>query len=132
MVTLDEGLKLTGKEKLGIVSSGMSCSIAMDVVAELGLEDQISLFKVAQIFPLRREVMDFARSVNSVLVLEETDAVLEALLGEGVRVLGRRNGCVPAQGELTYDVIRDVVQRVAEKAGLTLGGSYLTVPWMRP
>ena len=119
MVTLDEGLKLTGKEKLGIVSSGMSCSIAMDVVAELGLEDQISLFKVAQIFPLRREVMDFARSVNSVLVLEETDAVLEALLGEGVRVLGRRNGCVPAQGELTYDVIRDVVQRVAEKAGLS-------------
>jgi indolepyruvate ferredoxin oxidoreductase alpha subunit len=118
MVTLDEGLKLTGKEKLGIVSSGMSCSIVMDVVAELGLEHQISLFKVAQIFPLRREVMDFARSVNSVLVLEETDAVLEALLGEGVRVLGRRNGCVPAQGELTYDVIRDVVQRVAEKAGL--------------
>jgi indolepyruvate ferredoxin oxidoreductase, alpha subunit len=117
-VILDEGIRLDGGRGLGIIASGMSSSIAMDVIGELGLEDSVSLFKVVKIFPLGREVTDFAQSVDKVLVIEETDSVLEALIGDKGRVLGRRNSYVPAQGELTYDVMRDMIQRVAEETDL--------------
>ncbi len=116
--SLDEGLKLANGNGLGIVASGMSYNVAMDVLDELGLEKAVSLFKVAQIFPLPAALFAFVRSMEHVLVLEETDEVLEALIGDRSRVFGRGTGDVPRQGELTYDVIRDIMQGVAEKAGM--------------
>ena len=115
---LDEGLKVSKGTRLGIVASGMSCNVALDVMAELGLDDGMSLYKVAQVFPLSPEVFAFVRGMEQVLVLEETDEVLEALLsGEG-RIFGRGSGAVPRQGELTYDVMRAIMQEVARGLGL--------------
>jgi indolepyruvate ferredoxin oxidoreductase alpha subunit len=116
--SLDEGLKLSNGNRLGIVTSGMSYNVVMDVLDELGLEKAVSLFKVAQIFPVRDELFAFVRGMEHVAVIEETDEVLEALIGDRSRVFGRSTGYVPRQGELTYDVIRDIMQVVAEKAGV--------------
>ncbi len=115
---LDEGLKLSNGNRLGIVTSGMGYNVVMDVLGELGLEKAVSLFKVAQIFPLQDDLFAFVRRMEHVLVLEETDEVLEAMIGDRSRVFGRSTGYVPRQGELTYDVIRDIVQAVAQKAGV--------------
>ena len=114
---IDEGLKLANGKRLGIVSSGMSSNVAFDVLAELGLEKTVSLYKAAQIFPCPPDLLRFAGSVENLLVLEETDEVLEALAG-GKRLFGRSTGHVPRQGELTYDVVRGIVQTVAEEAGI--------------
>ena len=116
--SLDEGLKLSNGNRLGIVTSGMSYNVVMDVLDELGLEKAVSLFKVAQIFPLQAGLFAFVRGMKHVVVLEETDEVLEALIGDRSRVFGRSTGYVPRQGELTYDVIRGIMQVVAEKAGV--------------
>ncbi|OPY78714.1 MAG: 2-oxoacid ferredoxin oxidoreductase [Syntrophorhabdus sp. PtaU1.Bin058] len=183
---------------LGVVASGMSCSIAMDVVEELGLAGVIPVYKVLQLsadshqpsaadIPLslrgaqrgglslrgaqRRgnltntnriatamprddnkgsapdasrltpyDLRNFIDSVDKVLILEETDMVIEALIGDAKKVFGRRNGYVPGSGELTYDIIRDVVIRVANetKAGKvqfvpdrTIEETLKTV-WMQP
>ncbi len=116
--SLDEGLKLSNGSRLGIVTSGMSYNVVMDVLDELGMEKAVSLFKVAQIFPLRADLFAFVRSMEHVVVLEETDEVLEAVIGDRSKVFGRSSGDVPRQGELTYDVIRSVVQAVAQKAGV--------------
>jgi indolepyruvate ferredoxin oxidoreductase alpha subunit len=116
--SLDEGLKLSNGNGLGIVTSGMSYNVVMDVLDELGLEKVVSLFKVAQIFPLQAGLFAFVRSMEHVVVLEETDEVLEALIGDRSKVFGRSTGYVPRQGELTYDVIRGIVQVAAEKAGV--------------
>ncbi|OPY79876.1 MAG: indolepyruvate ferredoxin oxidoreductase [Syntrophorhabdus sp. PtaU1.Bin153] len=117
-VTLDEGVKSGKERKLGIVASGMSYALARDVISELGIEDRISLYKVLRVFPLERRLIEFASGLDRVLVLEETDAVLELLIDGGERVFGRRSGHVPGQGELTYDLVRSIVQQVAAEIGI--------------
>jgi indolepyruvate ferredoxin oxidoreductase alpha subunit len=117
-VKLDEGLKLKGGKKLGIVTAGMSHSITMDVISELGMSDQISLYKVVQVFPLDKKLKAFVESVDHVLVVEETDSTLEMLIGNGNKVFGRANGYVPGAGELTYDVVRGIVERITEEIGI--------------
>jgi indolepyruvate ferredoxin oxidoreductase alpha subunit len=116
--TPDEGLKFAGKGKLGVVVSGMTYSVAMDIISELGLDSQVGLYKVSQIFPLAPEVLQFTRHQEKVLVLEETDSVLEALLDQGHKVLGRLSGHVPGEGELTYDIVRAIIGRAAGEQGL--------------
>ncbi len=115
---IDEGVKMSGGKRLGVLSSGMGYNVAMDVLGELGLEKNVSLYKAAQIFPCRPDMLRFADSMESLLVLEETDEVLEALVAGRTKVLGRSTGHVPRQGELTYDVVRSIVQGVAEETGL--------------
>jgi indolepyruvate ferredoxin oxidoreductase, alpha subunit len=109
---LREGITVGKGRRLGIVASGMSSSIAADVIRELGVEDHLSLFKVLQIHPLDTAVLEFVRTMDQVLVLEETDQVLEALIGSTVPVLGRERGYVPDAGELSYDVVRNVVGKI--------------------
>ncbi|NLW36050.1 MAG: 4Fe-4S binding protein [Syntrophorhabdus aromaticivorans] len=120
-VTLNEGVKSGKGRKLGIVASGMSYALARDVISELVLEEVISLYKVVRVFPLERGVMEFVAGCDRVLVLEETDAVLEVLIDGGERVFGRRSGHVPGQGELTYDVVRGIVQQVTAGTGIKAG-----------
>jgi indolepyruvate ferredoxin oxidoreductase alpha subunit len=115
---IDEGVKMSGGKRLGVLSSGMGYNVAMDVLGELGLEKGVSLYKAAQIFPCRPDMLRFAESMECLLVLEETDEVLEALVAGRTKVLGRSTGHVPRQGELTYDVVRSIVQGVAEETGL--------------
>jgi len=117
-VALDEGLTFKGKGKLGIVSSGMTYAITMDILNELGLKDQISLYKVSRVFPLAPEVLKYVNQQKKILVLEETDVALEALLNNGAKVLGRRSGHVPSAGELTYDIVRDIICRVANEQSI--------------
>jgi len=107
-----------GKAKLGIIASGMSFSIAKDVVSELSLEKIIPLYKALRIFPADERIDTFVESHEKILVIEETDSVLEALIGRGDKVLGRRNGYIPGAGELTYDVIRGVILRIINEMGI--------------
>jgi indolepyruvate ferredoxin oxidoreductase, alpha subunit len=117
-IRLEEGLKLKGGRKLGIVTAGMSHAITMDVISGLGLSDQVSLYKVVQVFPLRERFKAFVESVDHIVVVEETDSTLEMLMGNGNKVFGRANGYVPGAGELTYDVVRGIVERIAEEIGI--------------
>jgi len=136
-VTLNEGTKHQAPStkhqapitKLGIIASGMSYSIAMDVISDFGLAKDIPIYKVLRIMPttppstlrpLDPSLIDFTDRMDKVLVLEETDWVLEALLDSGDKILGRRNGYVPDAGELTYDVVRSVVERIIEE--MEIGG----------
>ncbi len=120
-IVIDEGIKNEAGNRLGIVASGMSYNVAIDVLAELGLDSVVSLYKVVRIFPYSADLIAFLRRMEHVLVLEETDEVLEAFAGDLSRVFGRSNGFVPAEGELTFDAMRTVVQNVAAKVGLAAG-----------
>jgi indolepyruvate ferredoxin oxidoreductase alpha subunit len=111
-IKLDEGLKLNGGKKLGIVTSGMSYAVTMDVVSELGIKNIVSLYKVLRVFPPDKRLMDFVDHADHILVMEETDATIEMLIAHGKKVFGRANGYVPGAGELTYDVIRGILERI--------------------
>ena len=104
--------------KFGIVASGMSFSIAMDVIFELNLTQRIPIYKVIKVNPVDPEMYDFVDNTDRVLVLEETDSVLEAMIHRGNKVFGRRNGYVPGAGELTYDIIRGIIEQIVEEMGM--------------
>ena len=104
--------------KFGIVASGMSFSIATDVIFELNLTRLIPVYKVIKVNPVDPEMYDFVDNIDRVLVLEETDSVLEAMIHRGNKVFGRRNGYVPNAGELTYDIIRGIIEQIVEETGM--------------
>ncbi|MCX5816021.1 MAG: thiamine pyrophosphate-dependent enzyme [Proteobacteria bacterium] len=104
--------------KFGIVASGMSFSIAMDVIFELNLTQRIPIYKVIKVNPVDPDIYDFVDNAGRVLVLEETDSVLEAMIHRGNKVFGRRNGYVPGAGELTYDIIRGIIEQIVEEMGM--------------
>ncbi len=109
--------KEQGLLRLGIVASGMSYSLAYDVIRDLDVADKISLFKVLRIQDRDKELLDFVGSMERVIVLEETDQVVEALIGDRKKVFGRAGGFVPAAGEVTYDVVKRVVGEILDEMG---------------
>jgi indolepyruvate ferredoxin oxidoreductase, alpha subunit len=111
-----------GNTRLGIAASGMTYNVVMDVLSEFDLQETLPVLKVVQIFPFSPDLDDFARQTENLLVLEEPDEVLEALIGTRTRVLGRGNGFVPQQGELTYDVVRRIIQEVVREVGIQISG----------
>lgn len=124
VVGIKKGQRYRGS-KLGVVASGMSYSVVMDVLSEKGLEKHIPVYKVWSINQNMiinqngKGISEFIDKTEKVLVLEETDAVIELIIGDGDKILGRRNNYVPGAGELTYNVIRDVIERVAMETGVS-------------
>ena len=92
-----------------IIASGVAWAHTWDCLAELGLLGKIDLYQVLMPYPLSP---DFIAQVNAtyenILVLEETYPVIELQLANR-RIQGRRNGAVPNYGELTPDVIREIL-----------------------
>ena len=103
---------------LGIVASGMSYSLTYDVIHDLGIEHSVPIFKVLTVYPLDKKLFDFVKTVEKVLVLEEMDQVIEAMLGDRGKVLGRANGFVPRAGEITYDVVHDIIAHIVTELGI--------------
>jgi indolepyruvate ferredoxin oxidoreductase alpha subunit len=119
--SLEEGLQRDGGSRLGIIASGMPFSVVSDVLDNLAVRDGVSLYKVTRIDAAPPGLDDFVRRMEKILVLEETDQVLEALVAGKSVVLGRGNGYVPGAGELTYDVVREIVEKALEEAGIGQG-----------
>ncbi|HKI91723.1 MAG TPA: indolepyruvate ferredoxin oxidoreductase family protein [Gaiellaceae bacterium] len=114
---------------LGIVAPGKTSNDVLQALLDLGLDAEtaarrgIRLLRIGMVNPLEREtVRDFARGVETVLVVEEKQPFLEtqvrdALYGSGApTVLGKRDlegrPLVPADGELTAPRLADVLRRV--------------------
>ena len=127
-VVLDEGVKAGTGTKLGIVASGMSCSLAQDVLADLRVGESVSLYKVVTVFPVNPDLTGFVKRMEKVLVVEETDTTLESIIDGGGKVLGRSSGFVPRAGELTYDVVRGIIERALDEAGISTPGKGKFVP----
>jgi len=99
------------RQRTAIIASGVSFAHAHDILADLKLLGEIDLYQVILPYPLSRS---FAQSIRTdydkVLVLEETYPVIEMQLAFPA-VNGRRDGFVPNEGELTPDVVQDVISR---------------------
>lgn len=116
-VTLKEGVLSGQKGRFGIVASGMSYSLVSDVIEELGASDEVSLYKVLRVYPLSEDLATFVASMDKVLVVEETDMVIESLIGLRHKVMGRADGTVPSSGEITYDIVRNILSRILQTRG---------------
>lgn len=105
-----------------VVASGVAFAHAWDVLDDMGLLGRVDLYQVLLSHPLNR---DFVEKVNGryarVLILEETYPVIELQLAGNATIHGRRAKAVPMEGELTPEVIRQVVEQflgVPRKTGV--------------
>jgi indolepyruvate ferredoxin oxidoreductase alpha subunit len=94
-----------------LIASGVSFAHARELLDTLGDKAKVDLFQVRLAFPLHAPfIRQIRERYEEVLVLEETDRVIEMQLAE-TRVRGRSSGDVPREGELTPDVIEAVLRR---------------------
>jgi len=103
-----------------IVASGIAYANLADLLEEMQLADRVCLYQVRLPFPLHQGfARELAQAHEKILVIEETDAVIEMQLA-GDNISGRRNGTVPGHGELTPDsletILRDFLELPADSA----------------
>jgi len=118
--TLEPGKKYP----LGIVAGGVPYAAVSDMLAEEGRKD-IPLLKIGTPFPFPEALAEeFLGACEKVLVLEETDTVIEYFLRDKQKVLGRLSGHVPSEGELVPEVLYSVLDNVLGELNLQrLGGA---------
>jgi indolepyruvate ferredoxin oxidoreductase alpha subunit len=92
-----------------VVASGIAHANVHDLLDDQGLLDRVDLYRVRLPFPLSsRFTAHLAEHYERVLVVEETDAVIELQLAHPGGQ-GRRTGHVRNFGELTPEVIQEAV-----------------------
>ncbi len=103
---------------LGIVAGGVPFAVIQDILHDENRVD-IPVLKLGAPYPLPRALTDlFQKACDRILVLEETDTLIEYLLGNREKVLGRLSGHIPSQGELLPQVIYDAVSNVVSELGI--------------
>ena len=101
-----------GASRFGVAVSGVSYLYVKEVAGELGLN--VTIYKVGTPYPLPDETTrEFLAAVDSALVIEELDPVVEEQLliaaNGKVPVLGKRSGHLPWNGEYSYELIKKVL-----------------------
>ncbi|HBF42123.1 MAG TPA: indolepyruvate ferredoxin oxidoreductase subunit alpha [Desulfobacteraceae bacterium] len=106
------------KYPFGIIAGGVPYAVVCDIFNEEKRVD-IPVFKVGTPYPFPEgPAEEFVSQCEKVLVIEETDTLIEYLLRDKTKVMGRLSGHVPAQGELVPKVVYDLINDVL--AGLHL------------
>jgi indolepyruvate ferredoxin oxidoreductase alpha subunit len=94
-----------------VVASGVVLAHVEEILADLGLREQIPLYQVMMPYPLapgfRDEVL---KCHDRILVLEESLPVIEWQLQSREKVVGRTTGAVPGAGELLPEVVEDILR----------------------
>jgi len=109
----------TEAKRLGIVVAGVSYTYLQELRQNSpGLLANIPILKLGVIHPLpQQELRDFLAHIDSVLMLEELEPILEtqilALVAEAglhVQVLGKRNGLLPRVGDYSIELIEMAIR----------------------
>ncbi len=101
---------------LGIITCSVSFAVILDILEELRLEKIINVLKIGTPYPLpQKRVSEFVERHKKILVIEEPDSVIESQIIDKSKVLGRLTGHIPLQGELSPDVIYDILAIVLKE-----------------
>jgi indolepyruvate ferredoxin oxidoreductase alpha subunit len=116
-------LKLDGEEMIGVIGVGFAFTYVKDALEHLGVENRVAWLKLVTTHPMpERLVARLVERVDTLLIAEEVDPFVElhvkALaknVNPSVKILGRMNGFIPREGELSHEVIDS---KVAELTGV--------------
>jgi indolepyruvate ferredoxin oxidoreductase alpha subunit len=98
---------------IGIITCSASFSVLLDILHDIDIKEPVNILKIGTPFPLpQSRVADFISRHKKVLILEETDSVIEFQISDKSKVWGRLTGHVPIQGELTPEVIYGILSDV--------------------
>lgn len=105
-------LKAETRSRLGIIAGGVPYAVVRDLLAKADRRD-IPLLKIGTPYPFPEALAsEFMDACDRVLVVEETDTVIEYFLRDRRKVLGRLSGHIPPQGELVPQVVEKSVNSV--------------------
>jgi indolepyruvate ferredoxin oxidoreductase alpha subunit len=114
---------LVGSSKitsLGIITCSASFVSIQDLLEEFSLNEKIQILKIGTPYPLpQKKIAEFIDRYDKTLVIEEPDSVIEAQIIDKSTVLGRLSGHVPLQGELSPEVLYDVLAKVLDEMGIS-------------
>lgn len=114
MHTLDK----TKSYPFGIITGGVPSSVVQDMFEEYGRDD-IPVLKLGAPYPFPEKLADqFMDACDKVLVIEETDTVIEYMLRDKRKTLGRLSGHVPMEGELVPEKIEGVLNKALSDCNL--------------
>ena len=106
------------KYPLGIIAGGVPYAVVRDILAEEGRKE-IPVLKIGTPYPFPEgPALEFMEACEKVMVLEETDTLIEYFLRDREKVLGRLSGHVPPQGELVPQVIYGLIDKVFKELDL--------------
>ena len=107
----------SGREgPLGIITCSVSFAVLLDLLEDFDIKNAVNILKIGTPYPLpQRRIADFIRRHEKVLILEETDSVIESQIFDKSKVWGRLTGHVPIQGELTPEVIQEILSDLLRK-----------------
>jgi len=93
-----------------VVVSGVAAAHTAEIMQSLGLWDTLPVYQVRQPYPLHTAfIAQLEEQHDAVLVIEETTGMIEMQLGDRRRVTGKLTGAVPRVGELTPEVIEQIL-----------------------
>lgn len=102
----------------GLITGGVPSSVVQDMFEEYGRED-IPVLKLGAPYPFPENLAgEFMGACEKVLVIEETDTVIEYMLRDKHKTLGRLTGHVPMEGELVPEKIETVLNNALSDCGL--------------
>ncbi len=103
----------TPDARIAVVSSGVACAYIMDVLKAFDRWDDICVYKVDMPYPMDPSSLQaIARTHEKVLVVEETEPVIEMQFVNRGNVSGRLDATVPNAGELTPEIVMKVLDDV--------------------
>ncbi|MCA1784572.1 MAG: indolepyruvate ferredoxin oxidoreductase subunit alpha, partial [Desulfobacteraceae bacterium] len=103
---------------LGIVVGGVPSAVVSDLCAEFNRTD-IPLLKLGAPYPFPDQLASqFMDACDRVLVIEETDTVIEYMLRDRHKTWGRLTGHVPMEGELVPEKIESILNQALVESSL--------------
>ena len=111
-------LKPGKRYPLGFIAGGIPYSVIHDILSEEKRTD-IPVLKIGTPFPFPESLAaEFMSACEKVLVIEETDTLIEYLLRDRDKVMGRLSGHVPPEGELVPQVVHKLINKVLKELNL--------------
>ncbi len=103
---------------VGVIAGGVPYAVIRDILSDEKRSD-IPVLKIGTPYPFpERLATEFMLACNKVLVIEETDTLIEYLLRDREKVFGRLSGHVPSEGELVPQVVYELVNTTLGELGL--------------
>ncbi|MBN2054217.1 indolepyruvate oxidoreductase [bacterium] len=103
--------EIAGSGDRAIIACGVEYAGVRDFLREAGLDGAVPILKIGMPSPMAGEILDaFIARHEAVLVLEDPDSAVEEQATQRARLRGRMDGTVPRAGELTAEVIHDLLR----------------------
>lgn len=117
------------KASFGIIAGGIAYAMVSDTLSELGLKKEIPVLKIGTPFPFPSEMVEaFIQKCDHVLVLEETEPVIEFQIRDKSKLYGRLDGTVPSEGEMLPEIVTQIISGLSKQFSYPVPEMTVTSP----